>query len=163
MWRGQVKIGGKHLPVHSAIAFFGGTYVIERPHLLPGCFFLTISWIMLASMTYRIQHPSPWHKTNTFMHYLSILVHGKSTDQQAVIEPSTTNHEEAVRYKANWEHRMKTDYDASWKEWELQMEMDRIGNEDLNTEHKKNAVDPISIALETLKPKLFPMQCRLRK
>ncbi len=161
MWKGQVKLFGKDLPLHSACAFLSAMYVIERPHLLPGYFFISIAWIMLASMLCRTQHPSPWQKVPSFYHYLHILIKGEAPKKRTTIL-TMENHKEAEEFEANWEHRIKTDLDASWKAWELQLEMDRIGNEDLNTEETKTLTDPLAIALENLKPRLFPIQKRLR-
>jgi hypothetical protein len=59
------------------------------------------------------------------------------------------NSREAEIFEANWAHRVKSDYDAAWKEWELQLEMDRIGNQDLNTEHGEKATDPIGKSVYT--------------
>jgi hypothetical protein len=53
------------------------------------------------------------------------------------------NHKETSKYKANWDHRLKSDLDTSWKVWELQLEMDKIGNEDMNTEVNKRTSDPL--------------------
>lgn len=144
MWRGQVKISEKiYLPIHSMIAFTVGTYVIERPHLLPSCFFLSLAWIMLASMTYRHCHPSPWHHTINFTDYFNMLTERSSSSERKTEIRKSYNKNEIEKFVCNWEHRLKTDYDASWKEWELQLEMDRIGCEDLNTEEKKKiSTDP---------------------
>lgn len=163
MWRGQVKIGNKDLPLHSMIAFFGGIYVVERTHLIPGCFFLSIAWIMAASGIQRQQHPSPWHRTNSFVYYLSVFFGFKYhlSRQQKLIRPME-NHKEAFNFESNWSQRIETDIAVVWKKWDLQNEMDRIGNEDLNTEESKAPTDPLLIALEQLKPRLFPIQLRLR-
>jgi len=162
LWRGQVKVGNIYLPLHSAIAFFGGMHIVEKPHLLPGVFFLSIAWIMLASLSDRMYHPSPWHNTSNFFHYLQILLFGKTSKTPVTIR-ARENHDESEKFEANWEHRIKTDFDAAWKAWELQLEMDRIGNEDFNTEESKRASDPLAMALENLKPRLFPIQKRLQR
>jgi hypothetical protein len=161
MWHGQLQVGDFHIPIHSIIAFFGGIYVIERPHLLPGCFFLCIAWIMLASLNSRIHHPSPWHRTLPFTHYLSILIFGKSCLTVDEIK-SMQCHDETSKYEKNWENRFETDTEAINKRWNLQLEMEKIGNEDLRTEEEKNSADPIAIALASLAPRLFPIQKRLR-
>lgn len=161
MWRGQVKVGKYFLPLHSATAFFGGMYIIERPHMIPGCFFLSIAWVMLASLNSRIEHPSPWERTLPFTHYLSLLIWGKSPLSHDEIRPMQCQRE-SCRFIENWETRIKTDLDAVNKKWELQLEMDKIGNEDLQTEEQKNSADPIEIAKAKMSPWLFPMQLRLR-
>ena len=142
MWRGQVKVGNAYLPIYSLVSFLGGIFIIERPHLIPGCLFLTIAWIMLASMQNRLQHPSPWHKTNSFTDYFSMLMNKEPPKRRTVVK-RMENHKEILKYETNWEHRMKTDLDASWKEWELQLECDQIGNEDMNTEVKRKTADPL--------------------
>lgn len=160
MWRGQVQIGKYLLPLHSAMAFFGGIYVIERPHMIPGCFFLSIAWVMLASLNARIHHPSPWQRTLPFSHYLSLLVLGKSYLPSDEIRPMQC-HRESCRFEANWNSRIKTDLDVINKAWELQLEMDKIGNENLQTE-EQNLADPVEIAKAKMSPWLFPIQRRLR-
>ncbi len=71
-------------------------------------------------------------------------------------------HKETVKYETNWDTRIKTDLDAINKRWELQLEMDKIGNEDLQTEEKTKSADPLVIALASLESRLYPMQKRLR-
>ena len=161
MWRGQVKIGSVYVPLHSSLAFFGGIYVIERPHLIPGCFFLSIAWVMLASLNTRLQHPSPWCQTRSFSHYLFLLMNGSPS---IPVEQINSNQfkEESLKYEAYWETRIQTDLEAINKRWELQLEMQRIGNEDLQTEEKGNLADPIAMAKKSISTWLFPIQRRLR-
>ena len=142
MWRGQLKVGTVNLPIHSALAFFGGIFVVERPHLLPGCFFLSIAWIMLASLNSRIHHPSPWFRTMPFSYYMSLLIFGKSFLPTENIK-SMDCEKETLKYEANWENRIKTDLDAINKRWYLQLEMDKIGNEDFQTEERTKSADPM--------------------
>mmetsp|Transcript_13045 Transcript_13045/g.20259 ORF Transcript_13045/g.20259 Transcript_13045/m.20259 type:complete len:672 (-) Transcript_13045:878-2893(-) len=145
MWRGQVKVRDMYLPVHSAIAFVGGIYFIERPHLLPGCFFLSLAWLMLASMIHRQQNPSIWHKTNSFFYYLAVLLNMKPTTNKTVIK-SMENAENAAIYEANWEHRINFSQEIGRKNRDLNYEVERIGNEKLSDEHKKKWAqkDPLS-------------------
>ena len=96
----------------------------------------------MASLTDRCQHPSPWRRTNGFLYYLCILRTGQAPEKATVIYPNE-NETEAEQFEENWSHRIKTDYDAAWKAWELQLKMDHIGNEDLNTEEKKSTADPL--------------------
>ena len=124
--------------------------------------FLTFAWCMLASLNARLHHPDPWQQTMPFSHYLSLLLFGKSHLPPRDIK-AMDNHEEAMRYKLNWETRIATDLDTVNKAWELQLEMDKIGNEDLQTEEKvMTTPDPMALALESLASRLFPMQKRLK-
>lgn len=161
-WKGQVKVGNHLLPLHSAVAFFGGSYIIERPHLIPGCFFLGIAWIMLAGLNSRIHHPSPWQRTLPFYHYLSLLILGKSQVPHDDIRPFQF-HRESCRFEEKWKSRIENDLNAVNAQWELQLEIEKIGNEDIQTEEKKNVADPMEIAKSQMSPWLFPMQRRLKR
>jgi hypothetical protein len=163
MWRGQLQVGKLMIPANSAMAFFGGIYVVENPHLIPGCFFLTIAWIMIASLNSRMHHPNPWHRTMPFSYYLSLAILGKANSPQVEIKPMEFD-EQSTKYEINWQTRIETDLNAVNKRWELQLEMDKIGNENLETQEKirKVSADPVAIAMESLASRLGPMQRRLR-
>ena len=161
MWRGQVQVGPLSLPLHSAIAFFGGIYIVERPHLIPGFFFLSIAWIMLASMSHRMQHPSPWKRVKPLSYYLSMLLNGKSFITQPVIKKGE-GYVDTIKLNANWKNRIETDVDAVWKAWELDQELEKVANEMLHTKEKKATGDPMELILAPLESYLFPQQVRLR-
>ena len=160
-WRGQVKIGTLYLPIHSACAFVGGLYLVDRPHLLPSFFFLGIAWVMLASMKYRSQHPSPWYRTKDFLHYVSVLINIKYPYTKTTIR-AMEGEKEASNLRANWNNRVEVDTNKRMKIRELQEEMDGIANEAIHTAENRINLDPLANALESLAPKLFPIQKRLR-
>jgi len=134
-WRGQVKVGTIFLPLHSAIFFVVSTFVIERPHLLPAMFFFSLAWIMLANMGSRMNHPSPWAKCNTFFHFFTILVNGKSeTSASHATINSMENFRDAAEYDYAWEKRVEDDWATSVKNAELNEKINNeIGNENIQT------------------------------
>ena len=70
LWRGtyELKIGKKtvFIPIHSMATFVVTTTVVEIPQLMPAFFFISIAWILLASMDYRRQHPNAWSRCKSF-------------------------------------------------------------------------------------------------
>ena len=156
-----MQVGKMHLPLHSAVAFFGGIYLVERPHLLPGFFFLGIAWIMIFNMNLRSRHPDPWNRSLTFSYFFSILLTGEPPISYTKID-KYEGHEDKVRYDLNWKNRIDTDLDAANRAWELQEEMNKVGNEELHTAEEKVEHDPVAIAMNSLASRLFPMQKRLR-
>lgn len=145
MWRGQVKIGRFHLPLHSAIAFLGGSYVIERPGLLPGCYFLCLAWFMLALLIHRQQHPSVWHKTNSFLYYFAVLLGIKKKKENRTVIKPMENAEGAAIYEANWEHRIAFSQEIGIKTRDMNYEVERIGNTSLSDDKaaKTSYSDPL--------------------
>lgn len=85
-WRGQVKVMKLHLPIHSYLFFWACTTIIEKPHMIVPFVLLGIAWIMLASLTLRLQHPSPWNRCPTFWEYLEVLCNGRSSGSSPNIE-----------------------------------------------------------------------------
>lgn len=161
MWQGQVKIGSRYLPMHSVCAFFGGIYLVERPHLIPGFFFLGIAWLMIISMHSCSHHPSPWRRLPTFTTHLSTLIYGDSVPSVTEIKVED-GHIENTKFEESWQNRLQTDLDASTKIWEMQQAVDEFGNLEIHTVEKKLTLDPLENVLESLAPKLFPIQKKLR-
>jgi len=178
MWRGQVTITvfglSLCLPLHSAIAFFGGLHLVDRPHLLPASLFLSVAWISLACMNKRIDHPSPWRRTFSFMHYLSILFYNKPSSTTPYQSSSIDNcihkdqqlirvdegHKETLLIEQAWQKRLAANLDQANEAYYLQEELNQIKNMDWRT--KENKLDPVSKAFEVLAPGLYPLQGRLR-
>lgn len=135
-WRGQMKVGSIFFPIHSATFFITATTIIERPDLFPAYFFFCLAWIMLASMGSRINHPSPWVKSNSFLHYLLILLYGRC--QYTEIKPNTIqsmeNIEEVLNYENTWKKKLERDDKIAAIHTELdQFVNDEIGDEDIHT------------------------------
>ena len=161
MWRGQVQVGSTVLPLHSAIAFLSGIYVVERPHLAPGFFFFTLAWAMIASMAHRRHHPSPWQRVKPFSYFLSILLSGRSFITSPLIEEGT-GHEETLILNANWKNRIETDIDAVWKKWELDQELEKVAKQIVHTQEKKVIGTPVDLLLAPLESYILPQQVKLQ-
>ncbi len=104
-WRDQVQ----GLPLHSAVVFYLSVTVIERPHLLPSYILFLSGWLMLASLMQRNNHPNPWKRGHSFLHYWNILVHGESLDGIPEEIQPMENYKEYVKYEKRWTDRMNED------------------------------------------------------
>lgn len=71
LWRGQKEFsfaGRKVLiPIHSAIAFVMGITLVENFNYLPSYSLFSIAWLLLATNEFRLQHPSPWHASLSYL------------------------------------------------------------------------------------------------
>ena len=76
-WRGQVSFGKIKFPLYSMLAYIGGSYVVERPYLLPSLFFWFVAFGMMASYGNRSHHPSPWHRGRPITDFVSAFTKGK--------------------------------------------------------------------------------------
>lgn len=108
LWRGshQMIILGTtlKLPVNSMCAFIMATTLVEKPRLLPSYCFLTLGFVLMASMGWRNNHPNPWWRCPTFIDLMKILIYGNA----ASLPPETIATEE--RSKEAFE------FDNTWKE-----------------------------------------------
>ena len=86
-WRGQVRVGHVWLPLHSMLAFYLSTIVIEKPRLLPSFFLFGFAWIMIANMLNKQAHPSPWRRGHSFTEYLAVLLDSGASHRPREIEP----------------------------------------------------------------------------
>ena len=76
-WRGQVEIsddGKTKIPLYSFLFFVGASHLIENPHMIVPFTLLSISFIMMASHTQRMQHPSPWKRCQSIWRFVDILL-----------------------------------------------------------------------------------------
>ena len=145
-WRGQVQFGSWPIPLHSALFYIGGMIVFERLDLLPAVFFFSTAWIFLACMGERINHPSPWEKCNTFLHFLTILLFGQSSSSSLSSSSSSfpssstfkiasnENKEQISMYENAMQNRVEKDYEAAIKRAEIENKINNeIGNENIQT------------------------------
>ena len=170
LWRGHfsVVISGRSflLPLHSMIAFVTGVLVVEYPRLIPSFYFLSIAWLLLATMMFRRHHPSPWHRCKSFIDMLVAVVRGDSfppaqiapyQDQKAILA-----HEEEWQKKVDRE--LKASEEAKKLAAEDADEAERVAeiigdaDNDISTK-KKGGAFPVSV--DILKPYLEPIQAYL--
>jgi hypothetical protein len=66
-WRGhkEIKVLGLKfkLPLHSIIAFFLATTLVENLNLLPSYSLFCVSWLLAGTNEHRMQNPSPWQSS----------------------------------------------------------------------------------------------------
>lgn len=83
LWRGQVDLffvknkekaeESRMVPLYSFLFFFMASHLVEAPYkIVPFTFFGT-AIMMLANLTNRNQHPSPWHQCPPLSHYISAM------------------------------------------------------------------------------------------
>jgi C2 domain len=131
-WRPQVRVVNLYLPLHSFLFFCFGTTLVERPYLAPSFFLLSIAWIMIASHTLRMQHPSPWHRCHSLWHYASILRTGKSSRSVRCIK-ANQGAKEAEKYEKECADRLEKDEMHAAKQYEMQQEIASLGDESIHT------------------------------
>lgn len=147
-WRPQVKTGNGHFPLHSFVAFYACINFVERPRLILPFFFFSIAWVMLACMSSRMNHPSPWSQCNSFIYYLDIMRFGRSSDAFAKDIAPHTNDVEAKAYNDAWAARKEKDRILAATKAELDQKMNEIGNERIRTELQ--TMLPVGLQLELL-------------
>lgn len=131
-WRGQVRVVNMYVPLHSFLFFCFATTFVERPYMAPSFFLLSIAWIMLASLTQRRQHPSPWHQCHSFWNYVSILRWGNSTCSGRHISPNQSA-AEIKAFNKEWEERLSNDEKIAAKQAEMQLEIAHLGDDAIHT------------------------------
>jgi C2 domain len=131
-WRPQVRVAKIYLPLHSFLFFCSATTLVERPYLAPSFLLLSIAWIMIASHTLRMQHPSPWHRCQPLRYYFNILRTGKSPRLVRSIKVNQ-GAKESEKYEKEWERRLEQDTMLAAKQYEMQQEIASIGDESIHT------------------------------
>ena len=131
-WDGQVDILGMYLPIHSLVFFFTGVLLVEKPYMLPSFVLLAMAWIMLASLTVRRQHPSPWGRVPSFRQYIDILRTGKSKRSVRGIHVNE-GATEAQKYEREWTERLEKDLKLAERKAALAQEVDDLGDENIHT------------------------------
>ena len=100
---------------------------------------LCIAWVMLANLTIRRQHPSPWNTSPSFWHFLNILVTGKALTPVAMIKQHE-NEEAALAYEKEWTDRLARDEQLAAKRVKLQQELLEIGDDNISTKMAQSAI-----------------------
>jgi hypothetical protein len=131
-WRGQVKVFDMLLPVHSYLFFTFATNLVERPHLFPPFFLISVAWILLAFQTQRLQHPSPWSRCHSFRHYVEILKNGKSPHPIHSIEPQE-GAKEAEAYEKEYQERIEKDQKIAAQMSQMQQKIADMGDDSIHT------------------------------
>ncbi|KAL7438824.1 hypothetical protein ACHAXM_006457 [Skeletonema potamos] len=149
-WRDQVQ----GLPLHSAVVFYLSVTVIERPHLLPSYILFLSGWVMLASLMQRNNHPNPWKRGHSFLHYWNILVHGESLDGIPEEIQPMENYKETVKYEKRWTDRMNEDDKQYAKQADLYARIQQVTDE-TNIRTKSKSKLKGALIDQILAPKLL--------
>ena len=143
LWRGQVEIFSVMLPLHSLIFFVGSSRLVETPQLIVPYSLLGIAWIMLANLTIRRQHPSPWHRPLSFLDYLNVLRTGKSSTPIKHIK-EFEGAEAAKAYELALTKRVDKDLKMAMKKAELLKEISDI-DVNIHTQVQNQSLIPVDI------------------
>ena len=143
-WRGQVEIFSIMLPLHSMVLFVSSSRLVEKPQLIVPFSLLGIAWILLANLTIRRQHPSPWLSRLSFIDYLNILRTGKSSIPIKCIK-EFEGAEAAEAYDLAWEHRVDKDREIAAKKAELLQEISNIGDVNIHTQVTNQPLIPVDL------------------
>lgn len=101
--------------------------------------FLCIAWMMLANLTMRRQHPSPWNTCPSFWHYLHILWTGKAPTPVVAIK-EFQGAKQAQAYENAWASRIQQDQAIAEHRWKLQQELTQIGDDNISTKTAVSAI-----------------------
>ena len=148
-WRNQVQ----GLPLHSAVVFYLSLNVVERPHQMPSYILFLCGWLMLASLMQRNNHPNPWKRGHSFLHYWNILVHGDSLHSPKEIRPMD-GYKESVKYERRWTDRMDNDNKQYAKQADLYARLQEV-NDDSNIRTKSKSKLKGALLDQILAPKLL--------
>lgn len=142
-WRGQVEVFSVMIPLHSFLFFCMATDLVERPYMIVSYSLLCVAWIMLANLTIRRQHPSPWITCPSFWHYLHILRTGKSPTPVSAIK-EYEGEAAAQAYEQSWKARLEQDRLIAEEQWKLQEQLNKIGDDNISTKLSNKAI-PLDI------------------
>ena len=150
-WRGQVQIctiGGTPLlfPMYSLCFFCATTTLVERPYLIVPFTLLGWGMMMLALLTIRRQHPSPWNSCPSFWHYLCLLKDGVApNDARGNTIKEYEGWEAAQAYERRQNQRLEQDRKIALKKAALQQQISTIGDEDMSTKVSTQGAIPLEL------------------
>mmetsp|Transcript_6803 Transcript_6803/g.9990 ORF Transcript_6803/g.9990 Transcript_6803/m.9990 type:complete len:1147 (-) Transcript_6803:2430-5870(-) len=152
-WRDQVQ----GLPLHSAVVFYLSVNVVEKPHLLPSYILFLSGWLMLASLMQRNNHPNPWKRGHSLLHYWNILVHGESLDDSPKEIKPMEGYKESVKYEKRWTDRMNEDNRQYARQADLYARLQEV-EDDSNIRTKSKSKLKGALIDQILAPKLLYYQ-----
>jgi hypothetical protein len=130
-WRGQVEIFSVLLPLHSFIFFMAASTLVERPHLVVPFTLLAVAWVMLALLSIRRQHPSPWYDCPSFLHFIELLRTG--TSQTPIKSINAQEGWEATKQNEKaWKERLERDQKIAERKSQLEARISHL-EEDFST------------------------------
>ena len=145
-WHGQVELFGMLLPIHSFVFFVMTTRLVERPQLIVPFSLLGVAWIMLANLSLRRHHPSPWNRCPSFLQYLHILRTGESSIPIKSIK-EFEGAEAAKEYEIARKKRLEEDRKIAEKQAALLQEINDIGDDNIHTQVSQAGPIPLDLLL----------------
>ncbi len=152
-WRDQVQ----GLPLHSAVVFYLSVNVVEKPHLLPSYILFLSGWLMLASLMHRNNHPNPWKRGHSFLHYWNVFVHGKNFDGIPKEIQQMEGYKAAVKYEKRWTNRMNEDNRQYARQADFLARLAEV-NDESNIRTKSKSKLKFDLIDQILAPKLLYYQ-----
>ena len=113
--------------------------LVEKPQLIVPFSLLGVGWFMLAHLTVRQQHPSPWNRIPPISHFVYLLRTGKAHTPVTAIK-EYEGHKEALAYEETFQKRVEEDAKLAEKQAELQQEIDSKYNDDIATKMATAAI-----------------------
>mmetsp|Transcript_13765 Transcript_13765/g.20289 ORF Transcript_13765/g.20289 Transcript_13765/m.20289 type:complete len:1086 (+) Transcript_13765:65-3322(+) len=166
-WRGHhsIKLFGSTywLPIHSIFNFITCIIAVEYPQVIPSLFFLSIAWVMLATLWFRRHNPNHWNRCKPFKGMLSALIF-RDGFTPAKVEPFENN-EAIIAYEQQLGAKMKrakklaqeVEQDAKETAQENAELAQEVGaSHDLSTKKSPGLLD-----VDMLRPYLEPYQTYL--
>ena len=179
LWRGNFPISccGKtivKLPLHSIVAFTWGILVTQNYNRLISFLLFAFGWVLFATMEYRRQHPSPWHKCVSYAEMLGALLSGcccgcfgsYGTLGSETIAPNENLHAiqsyyEAVKERKDMRTKQKeqaAQRAAEMEEEALKHDVDDSANMGLSIAMATKKSNTFISAMNPLRPILHPVQ-----
>jgi C2 domain len=145
-WRGQVEICSVMLPIHSFVFYGMATKLVERPQLIVPYTLLGIAWMMLANLSLRRHHPSPWERCPSFLQFLHILRTGQSSIPVKSVK-EYEGAEAAKAYEAAWKKRLEADRMIAARKAELLQEITDMGDDNIHTQVSSAGPIPLDLLI----------------
>lgn len=153
------------IPLHSAIAFYAFTRIVENPALFPSYFCASVAWFLIISLHFRMQDPNPWRKSRCFSDYFYTLLTGKRSSGPVEIAPFENN-KEGLEFNHIWDERLKKAEKAAARyakekeeiNKEYQQELQELGDPndlDITTKAKKKFTKVTLSPVDILMNKFF--------
>jgi len=163
LWRDQVSLpvfSRVRIPVHSAIAFYAATTLVENPFLFFPYFWFANAWLLLSIQNWRNGVPNPWLKTRTFSEIFIMFVLDKAINDSETI-PSNYKMKESIDFEEKMQKRIaKAKADAD-KRQEEQQDYDKKKasmNLEADTDISTQGSVKEGMLLNPMKTFLFPIQ-----
>ncbi|KAG7365165.1 C2 domain containing protein [Nitzschia inconspicua] len=145
-WRGQVQIFTVMVPIHSLVFYVMATKLVERPQLIVPYTLLAVAWSMLANLSLRRHHPSPWERCPSFLQFVHILRTGQSSIPIKSVK-EYEGAEAAEAYENAWKKRLEEDRMIAARKAELLQEINDIGDDNIHTQVSTAGPIPLDLLM----------------